>query len=85
MIVRKFVTALAAVALAASGPVAASAAQPLSVANSPEMRAAAGVEDANDLEGVGTIWLIVGAVVLYLGIAAIADWWPFDDDDPDSP
>ena len=85
MVVRKIVAGLAAVALAAT-PVMASAAQPLSLANSPELRAGAALSEANEMDGrIDTVWLIVGAVVIYLGIAAIADWWPFDDDDPDSP
>ena len=85
MVGRKIVAGLAAVALAAT-PVVASAAQPLSLAAAPEARAGAAMSEANDMDGrIDTVWIIVGAVVLYLGIAAIADWWPFNDDDPDSP
>ena len=84
MIGRKLVSAFAAFALAAT-PVAASAAQPLSLANAPQVREGAATSEASDMNGeISPIWLIAGAIVLYLGIAAIADWWPFDDD-PDSP
>jgi hypothetical protein len=75
--------AIAAVALAAS-PVAASAAQPLSIANSPELRAGAEMQDESGMRGNTWLW-VAGAVVAYLIIAAVADIWPFDDDDPDSP
>ena len=84
MVVKKIVAGLAAVALAAT-PVMASAAQPLSLASAPAARTGAPMSEANEMNGrISTVWLIVGAVVIYLGIAAIADWWPFDDD-PDSP
>lgn len=83
MVGRKIVAGFAAIALAAS-PVAASAAQPLSLAASPEARTGAAMEDANSLRGDRTL-LYVGIVAAVILILWLTDTWPFDDDDPDSP
>ena len=87
MIARKIVGVLAAATLAASGPAAAqSAAQSLSVTNSPSVRAGATLDKKSDLRRGGIVPIIAGVAII-LAILALTDTWPFDDNDdgPDSP
>jgi hypothetical protein len=83
MAFRRIVTACAAAALMASGPVAAQSAAPLSVAHSPAARAGAPAGDEN-LRG-NSLWLYVGIAAVILVVLWATDTWPFDDDDSDSP
>ncbi len=83
MVFKKLLTACAAAALVAS-PLAAQAAAPLSVVNSPEARASAQIEGENDLRRGGVLlWVGVAAAILLILWAT--DTWPFDDDDDESP
>lgn len=82
---KKMATTAAALSLLAGSVAPAMAAHPLSVANSPDARAAAEVSGANELGNLNPQWTrlaVLGAIALLI-IAGIA---LFDDDDgPDSP
>ncbi len=82
MLARKLTALLAASLLFGSSAAVAQSAQPLSLAQSAPVRAAAPTGDSNQLYGT-TIW-IVGAVVLGLAIWGIIELVD-DDNNPSSP
>ena len=81
MFARKLLAA-AALSVAAAGPVSAQSAAPLSLANSPVMRAGAPLDDASDLRGLTPV--LLGAVVVAILVFVLVDLGK-DNALPDSP
>jgi hypothetical protein len=84
MLFKKLTAVVAASLLVASTAAVAQSTQPLSVANSPTVRASANADGANQMNGEGyTVW-IIGAIVLGLAIWGIIELTG-DDEDSESP
>ncbi|GAA4818522.1 hypothetical protein GCM10023232_14000 [Sphingosinicella ginsenosidimutans] len=83
MISRKLTAVLAASMIFGSSAAVAQSAQPLSLSQSPAVRAGAPTQKANQLEGT-TIW-IIGAIVVGLAIWGIIELVDNDNDEPSSP
>jgi len=83
MISRKIAAAIAGSLILSSSVAVAQSAQPLSLANSPAVRASAESPDSSELRG--TSLYVLGAIVLGLVVWGAIELLNNDDDNPSSP